>query len=103
MHRTLSAMRYIILIIFAVTGLSSQETLAGGCDAPGGCRKTSKVQVAPTYGAPPFVATGSTTGHIVGCYGFDRGPVYLPHPCNFPYPCEITYTCKAAKPYKATF
>jgi len=97
-------MRKTILILFAVASLTSQETLAGGCDAPGGCRKSSKIQAAPTYGPPPFVAKGSTAGPIVGCYGFDHGPVYLPHPCNFPYPCEMTDTCKkAAKPYKATF
>jgi hypothetical protein len=26
---------------------------------------------------------------IIGCYGFDHGPVYSPKPCNFPYNCEM--------------
>ena len=99
-----TAMRRTILILFTVAGLSSQETFAGDCDAHSGCRKFSIYQAAPTYGPPPFVAFGSTVGPIVGCYGFDHGPIYSPHPCNFPYPCEYYGTCKAAaKPYKGTF
>lgn len=103
-----TAMRRTILILFTVAGLSSQEAFAGDCDAHSGCRKFSIYQAAPTYGPPPFVAFGSTVGPIVGCYGFDHGPIYSPHPCNFPYPCEYYGTCKAAagraaKPYKGTF
>src|SRR5665647_1637429 len=103
-----TAMRRTILILFTVAGLSSQETFAGDCDAHSGCRKFSIYQAAPTYGPPPFVAFGSTVGPIVGCYGFDHGPIYSPHLCNFPYPCEYYGTCKAAagraaKPYKGTF
>lgn len=102
-----TAMRMTILILFCIAGLSSQETFAGDCDAHSGCRKLSTYTAASTYGPPPFVAFGSTVGPIVGCYGFDHGPVYSPHPCNFRYPCEYYGTCKAAgrlaKPYKGTF
>jgi hypothetical protein len=99
-----TAMRRTILILFTVAGFSSQEAFAGDCDAHSGCRKFSIYQAAPTYGPPPFVAFGSTVGPIVGCYGFDHGPIYSPHACNFPYPCEYYGTCKAAaKPYKGTF
>jgi hypothetical protein len=34
---------------------------------------------------------------VVGCYGFDHGPIYLPHRCNFSYPCEYYGTCKRAR------
>jgi hypothetical protein len=54
-----------------------------------------------TYHPSPFTPFGSTVGPIVGCYGFDHGPIYSPYPCNFPYPCEYYGTCKGkAKPYR---
>jgi hypothetical protein len=104
----ITAMCRTMLILFTVACLSSQEAFAGDCGAHSGCRKSSIYHAAPTYGPPPFVAFGSTVGPILGCYGFDHGPIYLPHPCNFPYPCEYYGNCKAAagrasKLYKGTF
>jgi hypothetical protein len=97
-----TTMRRTILILFTIAGLMS-ETFAGDWGPRGSGREFTPYQAGP----PPFIAFGSTVGPIVGCYGFDHGPIYSPRPCNFDYPCESYGTCKgsrrAPKAYKGTF
>jgi hypothetical protein len=88
-----AALRWIIPVL-ALAVLSPQNASANDCDAHRGCRKSPLQQTTATYLPPPFVAFGSITGPIVGCYGFDHGPMYSPTPCNFPNPYGYRGTYK---------
>ena len=88
-------MRWTVLFIFTIVALSSHETFARDCDGQGHCRKSQMYRTTATYLPPLFIPVGPTVGPVVGCYGFDHGPIYSPYPCNFPYPCEYYGTCKA--------
>jgi hypothetical protein len=88
------AMRWTALFLLTIAALSSRDSLARDCGRHGGGRKLPIYREAITFAAPPFTSLGSTTGPIVGCYGFDHGPFYSPHSCILPYPCAYYGTCK---------
>src|SRR6266568_2496584 len=81
---------YILIIIVAVLGASSNEASAR-CNRDG-----TACAGAPTTRAKDIDARQHRRHLIVriapattGCYGFDHGPVYGPKRCNFPYNCEM--------------
>src|SRR5438132_13732250 len=86
--------RAMLLVIVGVA-MVPFDAFAIDCNGHAGrnlpARKVTKINAAPPH------ELSLSDRSAVGCYGFDHGPIFLPHRCNFSYPCEYYGTCKRAR------